>query len=214
MRTHHAAGLVVMAAGLVRPESVASQARYGAGPSVSTAIDSALGLVRGWSGLVRSGGAGPAWTAASTRFQYRISATRWDEWVRRQARGWEGVAAPDVIGLELTSDRPPLPPAEWLLVRQTSARARGGEVIEVIWAVREGAKPWQVVDYAVWPDPRAVVTNAVFLPVPYEISAFAPYPHHRFGHGTKQPPPAARPAGPEPSRSVANPATFPRRPPG
>lgn len=178
-------------------------------PGRSSSVDSALRSMLEWSASVRAGAGAGTWLASSAWFQHQISQAEWSDWVREQHRQWQGVGPPRVVRVGFTHDEPPLPPAEWVEVVLVSDRTAGGQFVERLWALRQGPSPWGIVDYAVWPDPKAIVTNAYFAPIPY-LSIPTP---HWFRHAHRLRPAARTPgASPAGSRAVANPKTLPRRP--
>ena len=125
-----------------------------------------LAAITAWTSQARA--AHPdTWANASWRFRDRIAAWRWHRWADEHIRQWEGVSAPRVHSIELVYTDAPDPPGEWVGVLLVHDRARGGKMYERVWAVRENGTPWAVVDYALWPDGGAIVTNAYVRPIPW-----------------------------------------------
>jgi hypothetical protein len=130
------------------------------------AVEEALAAISAWSTQAR-GGDPESWARASPRFQARIAAWRWQEWADKHVSQWDGVGAARVLSLQVVRTEVPDPPGEWVGVILVHDRARGGKLFERVWAVREEGRSWSVVDYALWPDGEAIVTNAYFRPIPW-----------------------------------------------
>ena len=112
------------------------------------------------------------WANASPRFQTRIAAWRWHRWANEHIPQWEGVGAARVESLDLVFTEDTKPPGAWVGVILVHDRARGGKMYERVWAVRENGAPWAVADYALWPDGKAIVTNAYVRPIVWLSEAY------------------------------------------
>ena len=130
------------------------------------AVEGALAAIDAWTAQAR-GGDSESWSKASPRFRARIAAWRWQEWTGKTVRVWEGVGPARVQSLDVINTEPPEPLEEWVGVILVHDRARGGKMFERVWVVREEGRDWSVVDYALWPDGQAIVTNAYVGPIPW-----------------------------------------------
>ena len=132
----------------------------------SPEVEAALSAIDAWTAQAR-GGDPESWSKASQRFRDRIAAWRWREWSGKTLSAWDGVGAARVQSVDFIRTEAPDPPGEWVGVILVHDRARGGKMFERVWAVREEGQPWSVVDYALWPDGQAIVTNAYVGPIPW-----------------------------------------------
>jgi hypothetical protein len=129
-------------------------------------VQEAMAAITTWTSQARA--ANPdSWASASPRFRERIAGFRWLRWADEHVKQWEGVGAARVQAIEAVYTEPPEPHQEWVGVLLVHGRARGGKVYERVWAVRENDHPWAVVDYALWVDGAAIVTNAYVRPIPW-----------------------------------------------
>ena len=130
-----------------------------------------VAAIMAWTALARA--AHPdSWVKTSPRFQERIAAWRWHRWAGEHIPQWEGVGPAQVESLELVYTDAPDPPGAWVGVILAHDRARGGKMYERVWAVRENGAPWGVVDYALWADGAAIVTNAYVRPIVWLSEAY------------------------------------------
>jgi len=134
-------------------------------------VQEAMAVIASWTSRARS--ADPdAWASASPRFRERIADWRWNRWATETVGAWDGVGAARVESLDALYDEPPAPPAEWVGVVLVHDRGRGGKVYERVWVVRENGERWAVVDYALWVDGAAIVTNAYVRPIPWVPASY------------------------------------------
>jgi len=150
----------------------AAQSAPGGIPPQPLWVDSAITAIIAWTNLAQ--GANPdAWSTASPRFRARIAGSLWHEWSDKQVAQWDGVGAARVTSVDVAHDDTLDPPADWVGVILVHNRARGGQLLQRVWAVSEGGGPWGVVDYALWPDGAAIVTNAYVRPIPWVPESYA-----------------------------------------
>jgi len=135
-------------------------------PSRDPAVEGALAAITAWTAKARAGDP-ETWAKASPRFRARIAAWRWREWTGSTVSQWDGVGPARVHSVDVIHPAAPDPPGEWVGVVLEHDRARGGKLFERVWVVREEGRPWSVVDYALWPDGKAIVTNAYVVPIPW-----------------------------------------------
>ncbi len=134
------------------------------------AVQEALRAASGWTSQVR--GADPrAWSSASPRLRARIADWLWRAWTSKHVIQWEGVGPARVVSLDWIIADAEDPPAEWVGVVLVHDRARGGKMFERVWMVREGKAEWAAVDYALWVDGAAIVTNAYVRPIPWIVDS-------------------------------------------
>lgn len=167
-----------------------------------------------WLLLVSGGAADEAWNEAGPLFQNRITELGWRDWVRAHADLLRAGGTRRETEFAVGQDEPPLAPLHW--VRATYARDRpgGGRIFEQIIVLEEDGH-WRVAHYGAWTDAAAVVSNASLAPVPYFLGYRGQYTFTEFPWRVISARPRARvdPPAAERPRNVANPTTFPRRPP-
>ena len=169
-----------------------------------------------WLRQVWGGEAGEAWQAASLRFQKRIGPAEWSAWVRAQSGRLAARSEPRVVGAYFTGD--PAWAAQWVTITYASDLQVGGQLLQRIWLVQDEDQPWQVAHYALWKDAAAMMTTAYFDPIPYVYWAsddgYRDYWFFRqLPAGLTPARRGAPPPPPPPPRAIANPKTFPTRPP-
>ena len=174
------------------------------------AVQSVIGQ---WLGLVRDGAWQQAWDQASPFFQYRITAGDWRDWVR--AANAELTAGSPRREVEFTvgHDEPPLVPLTWVRAVYARDRVAGGRVIEQIVVLDDGGR-WRVAHYGAWTDQDAIGHGGSLYSIPYFLPyrgqySFTEFPFSWRAAGAPIP---AQPVAPRPI-NIANPATFPKRPP-
>ena len=161
-----------------------------------------------WLDLVAAGGADAAWRQADGYFRERLPDWAWRKWVAAQHDRLGELRNRRVLELTGGRDESAAPPLEWAVYFFGSDRPAGGRIIQRVNVARV-AGVWVVYDYAAWPDPAAVVNNAYLDPIPYDAIVLGRGLRHR----GRPRPPLGSPAGASPPRAVANPRTFPHRPP-
>ncbi|MGE0440745.1 MAG: DUF4019 domain-containing protein [Gemmatimonadales bacterium] len=174
-----------------------------------------------WLGLVAGDAADRAREQASPLFRDRITSLDWGYWVfhNHQAVA-EGAARRRVVESTSAIDQPPLPEIQWARVVFARERPRGGRLYERVIALVENGR-WRVADYVTWVDAEGIVTSTGVDPIPFQFAYDAWYlPGHYLsgryfrghpGRGADRTPPPG--AGPKRPTAVANPKTFPRKPP-
>jgi len=190
---------------------LASVGRSARGQATPTdAVSSAEPTITRWLNLVWRGSAEEAWTESSSWFKGRIGQQEWARWVgaqRGKSPSLDGRAR--VVGTNYFRDEAPLPVVEWVDMTFVTDLPTGGRFFQRVWVGRpEGETGWYVANYGVSLDSQAMVANAAVDPIPY----LGFLGDHRFFGRFVRPRPSSPLPAPEPSRAVANPATFPRRP--
>lgn len=133
-------------------------------------VQEALRAASGWTSQVRAGEPG-TWSGASPRLRARIAEWLWQDWTTRHVGQWDGVGPARLVSLDAIRSDAGEPPAEWVGVVLVHDRARGGKVYQRIWMVREGKADWAAVDYALWVDGAATMTNAYVRPIPWVVDS-------------------------------------------
>jgi len=133
-------------------------------------VQEALHAASGWTAKVRAGESG-TWSSASPRLRTRIAERLWQEWSSKHVAQWEGVGPARIVSLDWVIDDAEEPPVETVGAVLVHDRARGGKVFERVWVVREGKAGWAAVDYAMWVDGEATVTNAYVRPIPWVVDS-------------------------------------------
>ena len=129
-------------------------------------VQEAMVAISAWADQARTANS-DSYASASPRFRERIAGFRWMRWAEETVKQWDGVGVARVETVEAVYTEAPEPYQEWVGVILVHDRARGGKVYERVWAVHENGAPWAVVDYALWVDGQAIVTNAYVRPIPW-----------------------------------------------
>lgn len=133
-------------------------------------VQQALRAASEWTSQVR-GGDPATWSSASPRLRARVAEWIWRDWTSSHVNQWEGVGPARVVSLDAVTDSAGKPPGQWVGVILVHDRARGGKMFERVWMVREGNAAWAAVDYALWVDGPAMVTNAYVRPIPWVVDS-------------------------------------------
>lgn len=175
-------------------------------------VESARPPMMRWLALVQDGSADQAWAEASPFFHYRINEISWRDWVRAAAPHLKQSSERRELEFAVGHDEPPLRPLTWVRALYARNRPAGGRIFEQIILFQEPDR-WRVAHYGSWMDDVAMVNGGSMYPVPFHLAyrgqrTFTDYP---WWTADPRPSPAPVPA-PRPA-NVANPRTFPKRPP-
>jgi hypothetical protein len=164
---------------------VASRRLVAQAPAADTAIDAAEHAARSWFALLADANYGASWMQTDTFFRQHVSREQWtvnagrlDQQLRRQDQR-------KLVEAHWLKDEPPLPPAEYVVLRWLTDLGDQRQVGERMIMAHEADGSWKPATYDLFPnvdgDPylvrdHDVVTQPAPKPAPLTRTTVAP--HH------------------------------------
>ncbi len=121
-----------------------------------SAISEAERAMHGWFGLLAQGQYDASWNQAGSYFRAHVSREQWQVNASDLARQFRRAAARTLVEARWLRDEPPLPPAEYVVLRWLTVIDENRQVGERVIVAHEADGSWRPATYDLFPNVEGI----------------------------------------------------------